>query len=34
VVDTVDEILPTLISAAARVPKHERVGDPEAVRRL
>jgi uncharacterized protein (TIGR00730 family) len=34
VVDTVDEILPTLFAAAARVPDDEQVGEPETVRRL
>ncbi len=34
VVDEVDDILPTLTAAAARVPEQEQVGEPETVRRL
>jgi uncharacterized protein (TIGR00730 family) len=34
VVDHVDDILPTLTAAAARVPKQEEVGEPETVKRL
>ena len=34
VVDTVEDILPRLLAAAARVPDDEQVGEPETVRRL